>query len=122
MPDSRVTVGTTPPTPFVNDEAGGGDVIHLSGRRHAGRREEPPMSAYGHDQDPRYALAARIEAMYLHRGRTLLDDDTAEAHRIAYDSALLLIDAVMATGDMAENVHTTLRAHFEAARNAPEDL
>ena len=117
MPGAAEPVGSTPaPT-------GGGDtVIHLDGRRGTRDRHDgkgQPVDTRGPADTPEAILAQTIQALYIHRGRTLTDPDTAEAFDIALVAAKLIVDGAQARGGLD---HETLQRMLDTARRVPHIL
>ncbi|CAM5493195.1 hypothetical protein GCM10010390_65090 [Streptomyces mordarskii] len=107
--------GTTP-APVVGD-----GVIHLGDRRSTrADRQEPTVGGTLSDADsPEGRLAQTIQALYLHRARTLTDPATAEAFDIALEAALLIVDGAQARGGLRQEDHEMLRRMLETARQVP---
>ncbi|MEU5733808.1 MULTISPECIES: hypothetical protein [Streptomyces] len=68
---------------------------------------------------PEGRLAQTIQALYLHRARTLTDPATAEAFDIALEAALLIVDGAQARGGLRQEDHEMLRRMLETARQVP---
>jgi len=73
-------------------------------------------------ETPEAILTQTIQALYLHRGRSLTDPDTAEAYDIALEAALVMVDAVFVQGHMGNDAHHRLRHMVTAARRVPDLL
>jgi hypothetical protein len=73
-------------------------------------------------ETPEAILAQTIQALYLHRRRTLTDPDTAEAFDIAMQAALLIVDGAQARGGLSDSEHETLQRMLQTARRVPHIL
>jgi hypothetical protein len=110
--------------------SGNGHVIQLGDRRRTARTGAAmPMggsAAYqpddDHDTDPNLGLAQTLEAMFLHSGHTLTDDDTGEAFDITLAAVELMLDGALAQGHMSTEAHQVLRGMTEGMRNARQLL
>ena len=114
--------GSTPPPPTTQPEPEIADVVSLRGRRRprAADRQEPPVNpARGDSPTPEEQLALTIEALYLHRRRTLTDPATAEAFDIAIEAATLVVDGTLAQGRITSEQHELLVGMLQAARRVP---
>lgn len=115
--------GSTPPTPTDPDTTG---FTYLGSRRRARTtdRQEPDMGTAHDDQpfNPEVQLAETIQALYLHRRRTLTDPDTAEAYDIAIEAAILVVDGAQMHGHIDDDQHQVIAGMLQAARRAPHAL
>lgn len=76
--------------------------------------------AHGNPTDPQ--VAAWWEKIYRDMGRTLTDEDTAEAHRITAAAFGLLIDGARAAGVLSESQAGYLSGMAVEAVRAPDFL
>lgn len=111
----------TPPVPPT-----GGDVIHLDHRRPSGRGG-PRIPAGGGNAaiapdepspDPLTGLAHTLQALYAAHGRTLTDEDTAQAYRLALDAVALMLQGALARGHLDPGQHMEIHALLEGMRTA----
>ena len=72
--------------------------------------------------DPQRRLAARIEELFLRHGRTLSDDDTAEAFRITLQVMGDLLEGAHVHGVVGDAAYGELAAMVEGMRAAPSLL
>ena len=72
--------------------------------------------------DAETQLAETVQALYLHRRRTLTDPDTAEAYDIAMEAAILVVDGAKLHGQIDAEQHQVLAGMLQAARRAPHVL
>ncbi|WP_329376202.1 hypothetical protein [Streptomyces sp. NBC_01483] len=68
---------------------------------------------------PQQRLADTIESLFLKHGRTLTDDDTAEAFLIALKAVQFMHDGALAQGVVGEEAHRELRAMTEGMQAVP---
>lgn len=119
MPGCDPAIPGTPPTPTVT----GDSVINLGDHRTTRSRTEAkgaPVDTRGEPPDsPEAILAQTVQALYLHRSRTLTDPQTAEAYDIALESALLLLDGAQARGGLSDHDHKMLARMLATARRVP---
>jgi hypothetical protein len=73
------------------------------------------------DYDPALVqLAARVQASFQERGKSLTDPDTAEAFRVALDFIAEVHAGALATGVLDEPQHATLSGMVESAWWVPD--
>lgn len=73
-------------------------------------------------ETPDARLAAMIQALFLNRGRTLTDPQTAEAADISLEGVLLLVNGMFVEGHLDEEALLMLRAHLMAMMRIPDVL
>ncbi|MBM9510031.1 hypothetical protein [Actinacidiphila acididurans] len=64
-------------------------------------------------------LALRIQGMFINRGLSLADPETAEAYVTSVDALRLILDGARATGLLGDEQHATLTGMFDAAGTVP---
>lgn len=122
--------GAIPPPPPTQDptpsEPRAADVINLTERalaRNSSRQDATMTAPAPPPQDPLLErLAIKAEALYAAHGMTLTDPGTADAHRVALDLALLLLDGALAREHIAQDGYQRLHNTLSAAQRAPDCL
>lgn len=70
--------------------------------------------------EPNERLAIAVQSLYLARGMSLADPETAAAYQVALQAvALLIVDGARKKGRLGEEEHRLLRAFLDAAELAP---
>lgn len=110
--------GSIPPLTDTQPEIA--DVVSLGSRRRsrAADRQESPVNR-DDSPTPEQQLALTVEALYLHRGRTLADPATAEAFDIAIEAVTLVVNGALAQGHITGEQHQLLAGMLQAARRVP---
>lgn len=67
-------------------------------------------------------MAITLEAMFLHSGRTLSDETTADTFRITLDTVLLMLEGSRAERLVGEEEYRHLAGMIDGMRGAPEAL
>lgn len=111
--------------PTIPEPAHGpiGSVIHLaqypSARsRAAVRRTDPPSSAY--EVSPLHKLVETIEKIFMARGMSLADPETADAYEATLDVVELMMRSATARGHVAAEQYETLCQMLDEMRAVPE--
>lgn len=106
-----------PPGTVIRFERRG---LRFSRTRHA---PQPPSPAPDTGTvTPQQRLASTMEGLYLRHGRTLSDEETAEAYRIALDAVRLMLDGCLARDLVGEGEYAHLTGMVDGMRNAPDEL
>ncbi|GAA0500848.1 hypothetical protein [Streptomyces olivaceiscleroticus] len=117
MPENLA--GPIPPAPRA-------PVIALADRRARTRYDQEERhvapGAYGDTMTPEERLTQSVQRLYMQHERTLSDPDTAEAHTIALDAVLLLVDSMFAKGRLEEELHGKLRRMLTDIQQVPGRL
>lgn len=104
------------PTP-ANDA---GAVIHLAqhlaARARASGRPKPDVSNCAVEQE----LAETMEALFLARGLTLTDPQTAHAFDTTIEAMLLMVDGARVHDALGESDHQNMRGMLEGMKAAPQ--
>ena len=103
------------------DDHGTAVIHHLSDHSAAHRRREEPATAYD-DPSAEQLLTEHVEALFSKHGRTLSDDDTAQAYQITLDLVLMMMDGALVEGVVGEEQHKTLRGMLKGMKQAPGNL
>ncbi|MFE1767280.1 hypothetical protein ACFW81_24060 [Streptomyces angustmyceticus] len=114
----RQPAGTTPPALTATDP--GPADTRATRRGHLRAVEEAPMPGA---PTPDERLAIAIQSIYLSRGMSLSDPDTAAAYETAVEAvARIIVDGTFKAGRLGEEEHRRLRAYLDAAALVPEHL
>ncbi|MEV6165774.1 hypothetical protein AB0L71_28445 [Streptomyces sp. NPDC052052] len=87
-----------------------------------GRRRSAPVPEPAGPPTPQQQLAETMEAMFLARGRTLTDPQTADAYAITLEAVLLMLDGALAEGVVGEPAHESLRGMIGGMADSPNML
>ncbi|MEU9947027.1 hypothetical protein [Streptomyces sp. NPDC047939] len=80
---------------------------------HTGQRPDP---------GPEQLLAETLEALFVQRGHTLSDDETADIYRTTLDALQMMLDGSKATGKVGEEEHEFLSGMVQGMRGSPDQL
>lgn len=112
MPSGSSAAADLPPVP------GHGEVISLTRRLSAAGRA-PVSPAQSAPSTAETALARTVQAMFLHRRRTLTDKDTAEAFDVTLSVVEMMLDGAASTRTVTSEQHGALRSLLEGIRATP---
>lgn len=95
-------------------------IYHLADHSAAHRQRREP--ATHDDPSAEQQLTEHVEALFNKNGRTLSDDDTAQAYQITLDIVLMMMEGALVEGLVGEEQHTTLRGMVQGMKQAPGNL
>lgn len=123
MPGPEAAGTTPPPTHAPPPPAAAADADVIDLHRRTKRPRPGDTLTVATDRDPALErLAAHAQAVYREAGRDLLDQQTAEAYRIALRLALQFLDAAQTRDPSLEAAFAEPRGMLLAACHAPDIL
>lgn len=86
-------------------------------------RQQPGAIADGQSPgDPIQRFVILWQSMYLHRGQSLADPETADSLRVAIEVITLLVRGACATGSISETQRDHLLTHIQLGLTAADEF